>query len=160
MSVFFFNLKEVQGKTIEYADGVGNFIARLMRVVGPMSLSPTSLTTSSMSVSEQEDISFMQKQISCTSSDEITLPTITDIDSLSLLLIQRDNDAHKMDIDEYFILDDPNAHGNYKMKKDFCEPVNVTFNPPITLLATFSSTKDNIIALSRSDTVHGNVACT
>ena len=92
---------------------------------------------------EQEEMSLIQKHISSASSDEITLPTI--------LLIQRDNDAHKIDTDEYCILDDPKVHGKSKMKKDFCELGNITFNPPITLLSTFSSTKNSSIKISRSD---------
>ena len=114
-------MNEVQVKTIEYADA------------------------------EQEEMSLIQKHISSASSDEITLPTITNIDIPSLLLMQRDNDANKMDTDEHFILDDPKVHGKSKMKKDFCELGNITFNPPITLLSTFSSTKNSSIKISRSD---------
>merc|ERR1711935_1055570 len=121
-----------------------------------MSLSPALLTPSSMSVAEQEEMSLIQKYISSASSDEITLPTITNIDIPSLLLMQRDNNAHKMDTDEYYILDDPKVHGKSKMKKAFCEPGNIKFCPPIVLSMALGPPE---VVIKRSSENGGDVTC-
>merc|ERR1711862_803154 len=63
--------------------------------------------------------------------------------------------------DEYYILDDPKVHGKSKMKKAFCEPGNIEFNPPITLLSQFSlsnsSTTDAAAAAAAAATTTTNV---
>lgn len=49
----------------------------------------------------------------------------------------RESVAHKQEIDEYFLTDDPKVNGKSKMKKAFCEPGNIDFCPPIELLTYF-----------------------
>jgi hypothetical protein len=45
--------------------------------------------------------------------------------------------VHRTEFDEYFTTDDVKVHDKSKMKRDFCEPGNVRFCPPIELLAYF-----------------------
>jgi tyrosyl-tRNA synthetase len=69
----------------------------------------------------------------------LPIPAITHNTSSPNLALQqpRESIAHKQEIDEYFLTDDPKVNGKSKMKKAFCEPGNVDFCPPIELLAYF-----------------------
>jgi hypothetical protein len=55
----------------------------------------------------------------------------------SLMLQQRELEAHATENDEYFLLDDPKVHGKSKMKKAFCQPGNTEFCPVISILSAF-----------------------
>ena len=69
----------------------------------------------------------------------LPVPTITHNTSSPNLALQqpRESIAHKQEIDEYFLTDDPKVNGKSKMKKAFCEPGNIDFCPPIALLTYF-----------------------
>jgi len=55
----------------------------------------------------------------------------------SLELQKVENESHKTENFEYYLLDDPKVHGKSKMKKAFCEPGNIDFCPPIALAMAF-----------------------
>ena len=55
----------------------------------------------------------------------------------SLLLQQRELEAHATENDEYYLMDDPKVHGKSKMKKAFCQPGNMEFCPVISVLSAF-----------------------
>ena len=69
--------------------------------------------------------------------------------------------AHKTEFDEYFLADDPKVHGKSKVKKAFCEPGNVSFCPPIELLAYFGGLDGGKeVSISRSPENGGDVTYT
>lgn len=85
----------------------------------------------------------------------------------SLMLQQRELEAHATENDEYFLLDDPKVHGKSKMKKAFCQPGNTDFCPVISILSAFQyhlkpfttgeNACDNTIADKNSITIYRTV---
>eukprot|EP00538_Stauroneis_constricta_P006208 CAMPEP_0119567746 /NCGR_PEP_ID=MMETSP1352-20130426/36844_1 /TAXON_ID=265584 /ORGANISM="Stauroneis constricta, Strain CCMP1120" /LENGTH=731 /DNA_ID=CAMNT_0007617035 /DNA_START=67 /DNA_END=2262 /DNA_ORIENTATION=+ len=130
-----FMLDDVMGPSMKDSDGVGIVVARLMKVADVAGLEPASIA-----MAEGDEATVMDALVSKFFDEKlpgVTKPSISIVQTPELLLQQRESDAHKTDNDEYFLLDDPKAHGKSKMKKAFCEPGNVTFCPPITLASTF-----------------------
>lgn len=96
----------------------------------------------------------------------LPVPEITHNTSSPNLSLQqpRESIAHKQEIDEYFLTDDPKVNGKSKMKKAFCEPGNIDFCPPIELLTYFGGL-DNVdntkgVTISRSAENGGDVTYT
>jgi len=149
----FLTLDQVMANTLKDSDCVGYVISRLMRIADVISLSPSLFTLRSTDCNSDVEISLLEKFFS--HYTELTLPTLKKVSIPSLLLLQRESEAHQMDTDQYFLLDDPKVHGKSKMKKAFCQPGNTSFCPPITLLVSFSTTKQ--ITIVRSEQNGGDV---
>jgi len=95
----------------------------------------------------------------------LPVPTITHNTSSPNLALQqpRESIAHKQEIDEYFLTDDPKVNGKSKMKKAFCEPGNIDFCPPIALLTYFGGLDSGAgkgVTISRSPENGGDVTYT
>jgi tyrosyl-tRNA synthetase len=96
----------------------------------------------------------------------LPVPEITHNTSSPNLSLQqpRESIAHKQEIDEYFLTDDPKVNGKAKMKKAFCEPGNIDFCPPIELLTYFGGLDNGSdskgVTISRSPENGGDVTYT
>ncbi|KAL3942779.1 MAG: hypothetical protein SGBAC_003091 [Bacillariaceae sp.] len=132
-----FDLNDVMGPEMKDSEGAGIVIARLMQVADIAGIEPATLsfvdgdkaTAIVMSIVK----SFFKQKLPL-----LVVPRISSTITMSLLLYQRESDAHKTENDEYFLLDDPKVHGKSKMKKAFCEPKNIEFCPPISLASVFT----------------------
>jgi tyrosyl-tRNA synthetase len=96
-------------------------------------------------------------------TDMFSVPQITHNTSSPNLALQqpRESVAHKQEIDEYFLTDDPKVNGKSKMKKAFCEPGNIDFCPPIELLTYFGGLGNGKgVTISRSPENGGEVTYT
>jgi len=131
----FFSLNDVMGPGMKDSDGVGKVIGRLMKVADVLALAPSSVAFPTDPDAEVE-MSLIEKYL-CSISE--TNCVSMKISTPSILLMQRESAAHKTDLDEYYVMDDPKVHGKSKMKKSFCEPGNISFNPPISLASVFSA---------------------
>ena len=100
------------------SDGVGIVIGRLMKIADVMGLTP-----SSIGFSGSED-STIEKGLIDRYFDEkletMSKPSFAVIVTPSLVLQDIEDEAHKTENYEYFILDDPKVNGKSKMKKAFC----------------------------------------
>eukprot|EP00986_Skeletonema_menzelii_P010375 scaffold5063_cov150-Skeletonema_menzelii.AAC.4 len=189
-----FQLDTVMGG-MKDADCVGKVIGRLMMIGDVLGVNPKSIalemdndgdinissaianmslgddestTTSTEATLIQEFYSVKLSHPSLTSI--LPLPTIThNVSSPNLALQQpRESIAHKQEIDEYFLTDDPKVNGKSKMKKAFCEPGNIDFCPPIALLTYFggldsgsaSASAGKGVTISRSPENGGDVTYT
>jgi tyrosyl-tRNA synthetase len=98
-----FMLNDIMGPDMKDADGVGNVIARLMKVADVAGVEPSSvalLGDSSSKMVEAKLISeFFASKLPC-----LTQPLVTTGGGPSLLLQQRELDAHKTENDEYYLL--------------------------------------------------------
>jgi len=96
----------------------------------------------------------------------LPVPEMNHITSSPNLSLQqpRESIAHKQEIDEYFLTDDPKVNGKAKMKKAFCEPGNIDFCPPIELLTYFGGLDNGSdskgVTISRSPENGGDVTYT
>jgi len=142
-----FNLDDVMGSNTNDADGVGVVIGRLMKVADIMGLEPASVGVVSQSENDAIEIALVERYFD-EKMNTLTKPAVLNKDTPSLALQIVENEAHKTENFEYFILDDPKVHGKSKMKKAFCEPGNVEFCPPIVLATVFS--KGDIMMIQRS----------
>ncbi|KAL3941430.1 MAG: hypothetical protein SGARI_000605 [Bacillariaceae sp.] len=155
-----FMLNEVMGPDMKDAEGVGNVIARLMKVADVAGVEPTSVALvgddTSKTVETKLVTDFFKEKLPA-----LTQPKVTSGAGPCLLLQQRE-EAHKTENDEYYLLDDPKVHGKSKMKKAFCEPKNVTFCPPISVGSAFAFGFDPVnstgeLTISRSEENGGNI---
>jgi tyrosyl-tRNA synthetase len=101
-----FSLNDVMGPEMKDSDGAGFVIARLMRVADVAGIEPASLavlegTAESTVVSNMVEEFFTEKLVG------LSKPAVRAGKGPSLLLQQRDLEAHKTENDEYFLLDDP-----------------------------------------------------
>eukprot|EP00586_Coscinodiscus_wailesii_P018831 CAMPEP_0172513018 /NCGR_PEP_ID=MMETSP1066-20121228/248783_1 /TAXON_ID=671091 /ORGANISM="Coscinodiscus wailesii, Strain CCMP2513" /LENGTH=788 /DNA_ID=CAMNT_0013293081 /DNA_START=59 /DNA_END=2425 /DNA_ORIENTATION=+ len=153
----FFQLNKVMGDTMKDADGVGIVIARLMIVADALAMSPSSVAFPSGDDCATVEMSLI-KEFLASIPNQPSCDFLT-VDTPDLSLIQRDNEAHKTEQDEYYLVDDPKVHGKSKMKKAFCEPSNISYNPPITLSTTLLP-KNTPITISRKPENGGDVTYT
>lgn len=147
----YFPLDDVMG-TANDSDGVGIVIGRLMKVADIMGLEPSSIGTL-----DSEEAQIESKMIShyfAEKLESLKNPTIIVESCPSLGLQKIENESHKTENYEYFLLDDPKVHGKSKMKKAFCEPGNIDFCPPITLALCFGP---GIITVQRSPDNGGDI---
>ena len=128
-----FMLNEVMGEDMKDADGVGGVIGRLMQVADVVGVDPASVALPAGSVVQTNMISkFYAEKL-----EGMTVPSIEQLNA-PVILLQKREEAHKTDNDEYFLLDDPKVNGKSKVTKAFCEPGNVAYCPPIALASTFA----------------------
>jgi tyrosyl-tRNA synthetase len=100
-----FMLNDVMGTDLVDSDGVGNVIARLMKVADVAGVEPKSVALvddSSSAVESKLIAEFFKEKL-----DNMTQPEITSGGGPTLLLYQRELEAHKTENDEYYLLDDP-----------------------------------------------------
>lgn len=132
-----FMLNQVMGPEMKDSEGVGIVIGRLMMVADVMGLDPSSVALPECVTSTVE--SSLISEFYEAKVPSMVAPKVTFVNSPNVgLQPEKESAAHKMENDEYFLLDDPKVHGKSKMKKAFCEPGNTTFCPPIALSALFS----------------------
>lgn len=147
-----FSLDDVMGSNMQDSDGVGIVIGRLMKIADVMGLTP-----SSIGFSGSED-STIEKGLIDRYFDEkletMSKPSFAVVETPSLVLQDIEDEAHKTENYEYFILDDPKVNGKSKMKKAFCEPGNIEFCPPIVLANAFAA---GDIEIKRSEENGGDV---
>mmetsp|Transcript_12742 Transcript_12742/g.18741 ORF Transcript_12742/g.18741 Transcript_12742/m.18741 type:complete len:723 (-) Transcript_12742:20-2188(-) len=149
-----FMLNEVMGEETQDSDSVGNVISRLMQVADVMSVGPTSVALPAGSITAANLIAkFYAEKL-----ESMTAPSIQQLDGPSIILQQRESEAHKTENDEYYLADDPKVNGKSKMKKAFCEPGNISFCPPIEIALAFSPDGDFVV--SRSSENGGDVKYT
>jgi len=146
----YFMLDDVMGCNVNDSDDVGIVIGRLMEVVDVIKLEPLSIALPNSDNSAVEETLIRRYY-----NDVLKLPAprITILHPLNLSLQKRCSQSHKMGYDEYHILDDPLLDGKSKMKRAFCEPGNVQFCPPITIIWLFGPSD---IAIKRSSKNGGN----
>lgn len=118
----------------------------MMRVADVLSMNPSTVFLSEGPNSPQHDVKveqyLIEKYLSLPSvlkSFEKESPLSVQVipPFASLMLQQRESEAHATENDEYFLLDDPKVHGKSKMKKAFCQPGNMEFCPVISILSAF-----------------------
>merc|ERR1712232_289641 len=147
-----FSLDDVMGSNMQDSDGVGIVIGRLMKIADVMGLSPSSI---GFTGSEDNTI---EKGLIDRYFDEkletMSKPSFAVVKTPSLVLQDIEDEAHKTENYEYFILDDPKVNGKSKMKKAFCEPGNIEFCPPIVLANAFAA---GDIEIKRSEENGGDV---
>uniref|UniRef100_A0A7S4MY38 tyrosine--tRNA ligase n=2 Tax=Odontella aurita TaxID=265563 RepID=A0A7S4MY38_9STRA len=145
-----FRLDDVMGPGMKDSDGVGIVIARLMKVADVMGMEPASIAAST-------EVDLIGRYF-----DEklggMTKPELPRGDGPSIALQSREDEAHRTDNDEYFLLDDPRREGKAKMKKAFCEPGNVEFCPPVAMAAAFGLEGGSEIEIKRSEENGGDVS--
>lgn len=135
-------LDTVMGSNMQDSDGVGIVIGRLMKIADVMGLEPGSIA---MGSGEDDVIEkglierYFDKKL-----EGMFKPVFSVTNSQSLALQLIEDEAHKTENYEYFILDDPKVNGKSKMKKAFCEPGNIDFCPPIVLSNAFGPDKMKI----------------
>jgi tyrosyl-tRNA synthetase len=135
-------LDTVMGSNMQDSDGVGIVIGRLMKIADVMGLEPGSIA---MGSGEDDVIEkglierYFDKKL-----EGMFKPVFSVTNSQSLALQLIEDEAHKTENYEYFILDDPKVNGKSKMKKAFCEPGNIDFCPPIVLSNAFGPDKMEI----------------
>lgn len=129
-----FMLNVVMGDDMKDSDGVGGVISRLMQVADVVSVDPDSvaLPAGSDVLVNMIDKFYTEKL------DGLTVPSMEQINAPVILLQKREQEAHKTENDEYYLLDDPKVNGKSKVTKAFCEPGNITYCPPIALASTFA----------------------
>eukprot|EP00977_Amphora_coffeiformis_P015519 scaffold4535_cov179-Amphora_coffeaeformis.AAC.4 len=142
-----FMLDRVMGDTLKDTDGVGQVIGRLMKVADVAGVEPASVSLSSGEAAEADMISdFFPAKL-----PGLTVPTVTMTAAPDVRLKEPvESDAMKTPNDEFFLLDDPKVHGKSKLKKSFCEPGNIVFNPPIALAEVFAFAKAGSLTILRS----------
>lgn len=110
-----FMLNQVMGPEMKDSDGVGLVIARLMKVADVAGVEPASvalLDDGCAAATESYLISnFFEAKLA-----DLTQPKVTSGKATTLLLQQRDSEAHKTENDEYYMLDDPKV----RPKTDVC----------------------------------------
>lgn len=148
-----FSLDDVMGSNVNDADCVGIVIGRLMKIADIMGLEPASIGT--LDSDENAKIeSGLIKSFFTEKLESLTMPSIL-AESCPLLELQKvENESHKTDNFEYYLLDDPKVHGKSKMKKAFCEPGNIEFCPPIALAVAFGPSD---ITIKRSPDNGGDI---
>lgn len=178
------------GEGMKDAEGVGKVIGRLMMIADVLAVNPKSIALDAYEAEDDvaEGVASMSLEgddapaqsveahlIQQFYSTKLSHPALTSILPVPQLIhvtsapklalqLPRESAAHKQEIDEYFLVDDPKVHGKSKMKKAFCEPGNVDFCPPIELLAYFGGLDggDNKegVTIARSAENGGNVTYT
>mmetsp|Transcript_25585 Transcript_25585/g.38262 ORF Transcript_25585/g.38262 Transcript_25585/m.38262 type:complete len:817 (-) Transcript_25585:179-2629(-) len=149
----YFALDDVMGANINDADGVGTVIGRLMKIADVMGLEPSSIGVTDCDDTTAETV-LIERYFSETLETRLAKPTMLVADCPSLGLQKVENESHKTENFEYFILNDPKVHGKSKMKKAFCEPGNIDFCPPIDLAFAFGPDE---IMINRSPDNGGDV---
>jgi tyrosyl-tRNA synthetase len=148
-----FLLDTVMGDSLNDGDGVGYVIARLMRVADVLAVSPKSAIFSNPIDAQlaEEFVTAIQDKLG-TNSLSSQLPKITTfiatIASSLRLQPERESDALRTENDEYFVLDDPKVHGKSKISKAFCEPGNIQFCPPLSVVNVLAFGKGSAVAPS------------
>ena len=132
-----FSLNDVMGPDMKDSEGAGIVVSRLMRVADVAGVEPASLAFVEGDKNASIDASLI-KEFFAEKLPGLSQPQVNMESGPSLLLQQRESEAHKTENDEYYLLDDPKVHGKSKMKKAFCEPKNIGFCPPIALASAFS----------------------
>lgn len=132
-----FSLNDVMGPDMKDSEGAGIVVSRLMRVADVAGVEPASLAFVEGDKNASIDASLI-KGFFAEKLPGLSQPQVNMESGPSLLLQQRESEAHKTENDEYYLLDDPKVHGKSKMKKAFCEPKNIGFCPPIALASAFS----------------------
>jgi tyrosyl-tRNA synthetase len=105
-----FMLNDVMGTDLNDSDGVGNVIARLMKVADVAGVEPKSVALvddSSSSVESKLIAEFFQEKLA-----NLVHPVITSGGGPSMLLQQKELEVHKTENDEYYLLDDPKVSQN------------------------------------------------
>lgn len=101
-----FMLNDVMGPDMKDAEGVGNVIARLMKVADVAGVEPASVTLvgddSSKTVDTKLITEFFAEKL-----PSMTHPSVSSGDAPNLLLLGKELEAHKTENDEYYLLDDP-----------------------------------------------------
>mmetsp|Transcript_22558 Transcript_22558/g.34094 ORF Transcript_22558/g.34094 Transcript_22558/m.34094 type:complete len:723 (+) Transcript_22558:85-2253(+) len=139
-----FMLNEVMDEDTKDSDSVGVVISRLMQVADVMSVDPDSvaLPTGSNTLANLI-VKFYAEKL-----ETMTAPSVEQLNGHSIVLQQRESEAHKTENDEYYLVDDPKVNGKSKMKKAFCEPGNIAFCPPIAIASAFSPDGDFVVSRS------------
>lgn len=147
-----FSLDDVMGSNMQDSDGVGIVIGRLMKIADVMGLDPASVGSGS-SIDENIEMGLIGRYFD-EKLESLTKPvfSVSKIPSLALQVIE--DESHKTENYEYFILDDPKVNGKSKMKKAFCEPGNIDICPPIVLSIAFGAAD---IEIKRSPENGGDV---
>mmetsp|Transcript_37475 Transcript_37475/g.76419 ORF Transcript_37475/g.76419 Transcript_37475/m.76419 type:complete len:680 (-) Transcript_37475:197-2236(-) len=153
-----FSLDEVMGTEMKDSDGVGIVISRLMRVADVMGLEAASVAAGPEGDPDANVVSDLTEQH--LSEQGLNVPAMVRGSAPSLLLQDREDEAHRTENDEYYLLDDPKVHGKSKMKKAFCEPGNVGFCPPIALASVFGFAGGESVVIKRSEENGGDVTYT
>jgi tyrosyl-tRNA synthetase len=140
------------GSNMQDSDGVGIVIGRLMKIADVMGLDPASVGSGS-SIDENIEMGLIGRYFD-EKLESLTKPvfSVSKIPSLALQVIE--DESHKTENYEYFILDDPKVNGKSKMKKAFCEPGNIDICPPIVLSIAFGAAD---IEIKRSPENGGDV---
>jgi tyrosyl-tRNA synthetase len=99
-----FMLNDVMGPDMKDADGVGNVIARLMKVADVAGVEPASVALVGDGSTVETNLI---TEFFATKLPGLTQPLVTSGAGPSLLLQQRELEAHKTENDEYYLLDDP-----------------------------------------------------
>ena len=147
-----FSLDDVMGSNVNDADCVGIVIGRLMKIADIMGLEPASIGTLDSEDAKIE--SELIKNFFAEKLESLTMPSILAKSCPSLELQKVENESHKTENFEYYLLDDPKVHGKSKMKKAFCEPGNIEFCPPIALAVAFGPSE---ITIKRSPDNGGDI---
>ena len=149
-----FMLDDVMGPTMKDDEKVGIVIGRLMKVADVMGLEPASIGYSDSDDSHVENTLIERYFKEKLDGSNILRPELKLGSCPSLILQERQSDAHRTDNDEYYLLDDPKVNGKSKMKKAFCEPNNIEYCPPITMVWTFGPEE---IVINRTEENGGDV---
>jgi len=147
-----FSLDDVMGSNMQDSDGVGIVIGRLMKIADVMGLEPAGIGVGS-SIDEHIEKGLIGRYFD-EKLEGMSKPvfSVSKVPSLALQVI--DDESHKTENYEYFILDDPKVNGKSKMKKAFCEPGNIDICPPIVLSMAFGPAE---IEIKRSPENGGDV---
>jgi tyrosyl-tRNA synthetase len=141
------------------SDGVGIVIGRLMKVADVMGVNPETVCMPDNGVSNVE--SALVNEFYSAKLEGMTAPGVVLENGPDLVLQRREEVAHVTENDEYYLLDDPKVNGKSKMKKAFCEPGNVDYCPPISVVSAFyfGFSKDSTgeLVIRRSDENGGDV---
>lgn len=147
-----FALDDVMGSNVSDVDGVGVVIGRLMKVADIMGLEPSSI--GSLDSEDAQIETQLIESYFAEKCESLTKPSFLVENCASLELQKVENEAHKTENFEYFVLDDPKVHGKSKLKKAFCEPENIDFCPPTALAVAFGPAE---ITIKRSPENGGDV---
>lgn len=154
-----FMLNQVMGPDMKDSDGVGIVIGRLMKVADVMGVNPETVCMPENGVSNVE--SALVNEFYSAKLEGMTAPGVVLENGPDLVLQRREEVAHVTENDEYYLLDDPKVNGKSKMKKAFCEPGNVDYCPPISVVSAFyfgfSRDSTGELVIRRSDENGGDV---
>ena len=154
-----FMLNQVMGPDMKDSDGVGIVIGRLMKVADVMGVNPGIVCMPDNGASNVE--SALVTEFYSAKLEGMIPPGVVLVNGPDLVLQRREEIAHVTENDEYYLLDDPKVNGKSKMKKAFCEPGNIEYCPPISIVSAFcfgfSRESTGELVIRRSDENGGDV---